>query len=207
MSNSTRKWENRRERAICELKKANTRRSHELILISLLSLRPLFSSFSFNFHLTCNLWPFTLFLLFSIIFINKCHLCLFPFQSLFHFLCQFPLAIINQLNTTLGCFSQHSYWNMCPTTLVLFFLYYFITWTFNLGLLHTPPLMGTLSSVFNDTYKLALPLKTKTYCPYLQWPLLKTWQSYRVLEFYNTSHYGIYNKKHIYLCTCASANK
>ena len=62
---------------------------------ALLWMRPLFSSFSIIFlHFTPHMKPVTfhlLFLLISIISINKCAKNdIFPFQSLIHFLFQFP---------------------------------------------------------------------------------------------------------------------
>ena len=148
-----------------------------------LILRSLFineASIFFNFHdfplisssrATCDLWPS--FYPNSIIFINK-----MPINSSFlskSFDISFSnfLSHNNRSDTPLGCFSHHSTWNMCPMTVVL----YIFTWIFKQGYYRTLPLGGTLSLVFNDTYKLE-NVENKTYCP---------------MELYNTACCSIYN--------------
>jgi len=88
------------------------------------------------------------FLLISIIFINK-----MPINA-----SQISKALIiastnflsyNKLNEhQLGCFPHHSSWNTCPIIVAL----YIFTWNFTRAVTEPPPLQGTSSSMFNNTY-------------------------------------------------------
>ena len=86
-------------------------------------------------HFPPHMQPMTfhlLFLLISIIFINKCAKnAFFPFNAL-------SIAFVNFLSHKqqnehpLGCHSQHSTWNKCPIHSWSLFLT-FITWNFHQG--------------------------------------------------------------------------
>ena len=95
---------------------------------SFLLSMPLISSFFLYFisisssHATCDFSPS-----FSPNFLyfhkQMPKIYFFLFKSFSITFTNFPKAIINKKWCPLGYFSQHSTWNMCPMTLVLFFLY------------------------------------------------------------------------------------
>ena len=117
----------------------------------------LFSSFSIMFlHFHPHIQPVIFhlhFLLFSIIFINKCakNTIASPKPQ------PFPLPIFfshnNLTEHPLGFFTQNSTWNKCPSIVVIIFSFInFYYREFSLGLLQNSTPWGTPSSVFNDTY-------------------------------------------------------
>ena len=108
-------------------------------------MRPLFYSFSIIFlQFPPHMQPVTFhlhFLLISIIFINKCaKIPFFLFNSLANAFANF-LSHKQPNEHPLGCLSQHSTWNKCPSHLWLLFLT-FVTWNFHQGCYETPPSGG-----------------------------------------------------------------
>ena len=96
------------------------------------------------------------------------------------------------------------------TLVIIFPLLTFIYLEFSPRMLQNPPPWGnTILSVQWHLWP-SWMLKTKhtahgalyhNSLQYLQWQLAETWQSHRLLEFYNTNHYGIYANTHIYTHT------
>jgi len=141
-------------------------------------MRPLFSSFSIIFlHFPPHMQPVTFhlpFLLISIIFINKC--AKIPFNALAIVFSNF-LSHKQPNKHPLGCLSQHSAWNKCPSH----------PWLFFLTLLHEIfTRVVTKPSPLGDTI---LGVQSHIYLS----NLLK--EDILLMELYNTARCSIYNER------------